>query len=472
MNISTCNILIFGDIILDKYYKGKVNRISPESPVPVVNIESVRCVLGGASNVANNAQKLGANVQLSGCVGRDIDGDKIFSLLQENSIGTDFLVRSSSIDTISKTRIIGNSQQITRLDFNDFIDVSQHIYDSILQKLNQCIMAFDIIVISDYNKGFLQQEFCKSIISIAANYHKIVIVDPKGTNWNKYYGASIITPNFKEMKEYLKLDFKNDDLEIEQNCKSLKSQLNIDNLIITRSKFGMTLIDSNNTYKHFISEAKDVYDVSGAGDTVIATLAVCLGANCSLINSIQKANVAGGIVVGKAGTATVSMSEIESTLKKRDKIAAKIFKKDDLLKILTLWRQKGNTIAFTNGCFDILHRGHIYSLETASGNASKLIVGINSDASVKRLKGDKRPINKEEDRTYAIASLECVDAVILFYEDTPEKLIADIKPDVLVKGNEYKIDEVAGHQYAGRVVFVDRLKGYSTTNIINVIEEQ
>lgn len=388
------NIIVIGDLFLDQYYSGSAKRISPEAPVPVINVKDVKAVLGGAANVANNIAALGGNVSVSGIVGNDIAGTKIIELLKQNNVSYNLLQQSNNIHTITKSRVISGNQQIVRLDCNDNERPLQNDIKLLIEHLTYDIKNYDIVVLSDYAKGICTKYLCQEVIRSAHIYKKVVIVDPKGNEWDKYKGADFITPNLKELNDYLHKAINNIDEEIEKEQITIFEELKIPNLIITRSEKGMTLIDKYHKCHHFPATAKDVYDVSGAGDTSVAVLSLYINEDNSINDVIELANIAAGIAVGKAGTSTIGRQELISAYykKSRNLFSKKCFNINELKVLVDLWREKGESVVFTNGCFDIIHKGHILTLFSAAGLGNHLIVAINSDHSVKRLKGDRKSV--------------------------------------------------------------------------------
>ena len=459
-------VAVIGDCMLDRYCQGYVSRISPEAPVPVVSITKEYCVPGGAANVANNIKSLGCEVHLFGLVGEDQNGIDLIEQLKENGISCQHVKQIPQIHTTTKQRVMGNHQQITRLDFNDEWKADSEILDRYFEEsIKPELERYDVVVLSDYNKGLLTGDFCSQIIESCRHKNIPVIVDPKGCDWVKYSHATILTPNLKELSEYLKVRLPNEEKQIFENSASLITQLRIEHLLVTRSEAGMSLI-SEKEICTFHSEAKEVFDVSGAGDTVVAVLAVLYNRSRDLKETVAIANKAGGLVVGKRGTATLSIEELEDALKEKRYLSEKIMSIGQVKEFAENCRQKGKTVVFTNGCFDIIHRGHIDSLYQSATYGDCLIVGLNSDSSVKKLKGDHRPVNCAINRAYVLAGIGCVDAVVIFEDETPEKLLSLIRPDILTKGGDYLPAEVAGGQYAGKVVITDFVEGYSTTKII------
>ena len=461
VNFSGASILVIGDLMLDKYYFGNVNRISPEAPVPVVKVNRETYTLGGAGNVVNNIVNLKAKAYIIGAVGRDINKSIIRQLLDNMQVEYHLLERD--LPTITKIRIIGEHQQIVRVDFEEVEPLEQRELEEIKRYISSLINKVNCLIISDYGKGMITFEVSQFVINQARENKLPIIVDPKGDDWDKYRGATIVTPNLKELSDLLKMEIKNEDKEVENYGYEVRKKYNLKYLLVTRSEKGMSLIAENKVY-HIRSEAKEVYDVSGAGDTVVATLAVAISAGIDIFNAVKIANIAAGIVVGKIGTAPITLNELRNVLNGyRNK---KLKNLQDLLIEIAMLKAKGKKIVFTNGCFDILHRGHLEYLKKAKKLGDVLIVGLNSDDSVRRIKGKNRPINKQEDRAELLASLQFVDYVVIFSEDTPYNLIKEIKPDVLVKGGDYKIEEIVGREFAKETVVLPLIEGYSTTSII------
>lgn len=462
-------ILVLGDIILDRYYFGAVKRLSPESPVPVVDLRSVKNVLGGAANVAANVRALGREVDLCGIIGNDIPGNEVITLLNNFKIGNDLQILSS-IQTIVKTRVIGNNQQIVRIDEEEKFQSDSNYEASIVSNFKNNVNQYSVVIISDYNKGVCSERLCRQIIRIANDSDITVIVDPKGINWVKYEGATIVTPNLKELSLILGDEVRNDDTELEVKCRGLCNKFKIKNLLVTRSEKGMSLFKKNSDKAiHEGSQAREVFDVSGAGDTVVAAIAAHIDTIQDISKVIHIANIAAGIAVEKVGTSVVTRQELNEWLEKDIDNEQKIVSLESLPDLIKQWREYGQTICFTNGCFDVLHRGHVQLLKKAASFCDRLIVAVNSDESVKRLKGRERPINNQIDRAFILSSLQYVDAVVIFDEDTPMELVKSIEPDVLVKGADYKIENVIGREYAKRVELVDMVSNYSTTNILSKI---
>ncbi len=459
--ISKKKILIFGDIMLDKYFTGKVSRISPEAPVPIVKVTNEHMTLGGSANVANNIAKLGNRPILLGFIGKDKNANDLQILGQNEGIQLDAIITDNP--TITKIRVIGGHQQITRLDFEEplIIDINYlHLFEDIINKhINSDVGAF---IISDYLKGSCTTDTCQFIIKLCKYFKIPVIVDPKGNDWSKYRGSFMLTPNLKELEQISNIEITNTDDQITKYALPLLEKFNIKYLLVTRSEKGMILI-SQEKVVNFSTEAKEVYDVSGAGDTVIATVSLGISLGLDIESAVKMANIAAGIVVSKFGTTPIYKDEL---LKAMNDISTKLVSGHELLRIINQDKKKGKTIVFTNGCFDILHKGHLSYLREASKLGDIFILGLNSDVSVKRLKGNNRPINNEEDRAEVLSFLDFIDYITIFDEETPFELIKGVHPDVLVKGGDYKAEDVVGKEFSGKVEIIPFVEGYSTTNTI------
>ena len=468
MKNSIGKIAVFGDIMIDSYWIGSTNRISPESPVPVVNINHTENRLGGAANVALNISKMSCPVTLSGLVGVDSNAQELQQLCNKHHITTQF-VAEPNFPTIKKLRIISRQQHIVRCDFEEAPELTPTLTAKITQSLKAAIDENDLIVLSDYNKGFLSDP--QMLIQHARTQGKFVIIDPKGDDFSKYYGASLLTPNTNEFETVAGKC--RDEAELFTKAEKLRIELDLDALLITRSEKGMTLFERNKEPVTFSAKAQDVFDVTGAGDTVIAMIATQLAKGVSLPQACKIANIAASIVVGKMGASYVTQDELDYELGQSDRPHNLVLSKEALLHEVKRAKMNNETIVMTNGCFDLLHRGHVKYLEEASKLGHHLIVALNSDTSVKRLKGALRPIMDEKSRATVLASLSSVAWVTLFDEDTPESLIREVLPDVLVKGSDYQIEEIAGADAVinngGRVELIDFVDGYSTSNAIEKI---
>lgn len=464
------NILVIGDLMIDHYLWGSCDRISPEAPVQVVNVKKESSVLGGAGNVINNLVTLGSVVDVISVIGNDSVANELKSLLEKIDVPTSNLVVENNRKTSKKSRLIASQQQVLRYDMESIDDINENSHKQIIQTLEKNINKYSSIILSDYGKGVLTTNLTKEIIKIANKNSIKVLVDPKGKDYSKYKGSYTLTPNKKEAMEATNIDIKDESSLIEA-LKSLKTQCNLEVSLITLSEQGIAIFDDELTIKPTV--AREVYDVTGAGDTVIASIAFALGNNLDIKDSIYFANLAAGVVVGKIGSATTTLDEIyeyEYSLHKSNSTShIKTF--DEIKTLASKLHSQGKKIVFTNGCFDILHVGHVKYLEVAKSYGDVLILGLNADSSVRKLKGPTRPINTQEDRAYILASLESVDYVVIFEEETPYELIKLIKPHVLVKGGDYEGKEVVGQDIADELKLVQFVDGKSTTNTIKRIQE-
>lgn len=463
------NILVIGDLMIDHYLWGSCDRISPEAPVQVVNVKKESSVLGGAGNVINNLVTLGSIVDVISVIGNDTVANELKNLLERIDVPTSNLVVENSRQTSKKSRLIASQQQVLRYDMESIDDIDENSHKQIIQTLEKNINKYSSIILSDYGKGVLTTSLTKEIIKIANKHSVKVLVDPKGKDYSKYKGSYTLTPNKKEAMEATNIDIKDENSLIEA-LKSLKNQCNLEVSLITLSEQGIAIFDDNLTIKPTV--AREVYDVTGAGDTVIASIAFALGNDLDIKDAIYFANLAAGVVVGKIGSATATLDEIyeyEYSLHKSNSTShIKTF--DEIKTLSSKLHNQGKKIVFTNGCFDILHVGHVKYLEVAKSYGDVLILGLNADSSVRKLKGETRPINTQDDRAYILASLESVDYVVIFEEDTPYELIKLIKPHVLVKGGDYEGKEVVGQDIADELKLVQFVDGKSTTNTIKRIQ--
>jgi D-beta-D-heptose 7-phosphate kinase / D-beta-D-heptose 1-phosphate adenosyltransferase len=464
-------VLVVGDLMLDRYLIGDVQRISPEAPVPVVLLKKQNDRAGGAANVAANLALLGIQTRIAGCVGSGQEGSSLLAMIQAVGIGTEAVFTSSERPTITKTRILGGHQQMMRIDQESQATFSADETSQLQALINkQLADKPSMVILSDYAKGVLSPALCEATIRQARALNIPVLVDPKGRDYSKYQGATALTPNKKEAAEACSVEISNN-AAILSAANQLRKSLGLQFLAITRGEEGITVTDDNATL-HIPATAKQVFDVSGAGDTVIATLAAGLMHGLHHQQALQLANIAAGIVVGKVGTVPITREELMSELVSQDsaKQADKICDLPHLLEHVQYWRNNKQKIVFTNGCFDLLHAGHVTYLEAARKTGDKLVLGLNTDRSVSALKGPTRPVIHEQDRARVLAALESVDAVILFDEDTPLNLIHAIKPDIIVKGSDYTEDQVVGgaevKSWGGKVALIDVVEGRSTSNII------
>lgn len=464
-------ILCVGDVMVDRFVYGNVNRISPESPIPVLQSQRNFTVLGGAGNVARNLLSLGATCHLLTVSGDDQTADELETLLMNERNLKTFVVRDINRITTCKTRFIASGQQMLRVDNEITTIIDQDTQSQLLELFTKKIIETNVVILSDYAKGIFDDQFCQTLIQIAKAAGASVIIDPKGKNYDRYRDATLLTPNIKELSEAVKHPIQSHhDLVVA--AQDLCKELNITAMLVTQGADGMTLVTEEG-FTHIPTEAKEIFDVSGAGDTVISTLATALSANLSLLDAAKLANKAAGIAVGKVGTATVTVDELQAALENEAHTTTTfggVYSKAGALECIKMWRRQGLTVGFTNGCFDLLHLGHLHILKKAAAVCDRLIVGVNSDASVKRLKGETRPIQNEETRSEVLATLNCVDAVVVFDEPTPLQLIELFEPDVLIKGADYTIDRVVGAQVVqargGKVVLIDLKQGHSTTTTI------
>lgn len=475
--IKNSKVLVIGDIMLDRYCYGEVQRISPEAPVPIIHIQREHSALGGAGNVANNLAHLGCRVFLSGFTGDDEGRNCMLGLLEDAGIDYSGVFMSTK-PTIIKMRVIGGHQQIVRLDREESYLPNQELLHQVSSWFLQCLNTVkpDVIVISDYGKGTCSPYLCEFVITAGKAERIPIIIDPKGIDWKKYSGATLLTPNLKELSELALKPIPNNDQNVEIQATLVRAQYNIDNLLVTRSEMGMSLVTEDDCI-HIPTKAQEVFDVSGAGDTVVATLAAMLAGKQNLHDAMIVANIAAGFVVGKVGTYPIHLKELQESLyaMKHVGIDRKIVEIEQLTLIIEEWKKSGNKLVFTNGCFDILHVGHISYLEQAKSLGHKLIVGLNSDNSIKRLKGKTRPIINQINRAQLLAALEFVDAVIVFEEDTPEDLLSMLRPDILVKGGDYREEDILGREYVEEVRVLPFISGFSTSSIIEkilLVEEQ
>jgi len=469
-SFENARVLVVGDLMLDRYWHGGTSRISPEAPVPVVHVNQNEERAGGACNVALNISTLGAQCTVMGLCGDDEAADTLESMLKDIGVNPKF-VRMPENATVTKLRVMSRHQQLMRLDFEDgFIGQD-------LSGLEQAFAAqlddHNIVVCSDYGKGTLRQ--VRRLIELCNEKNIPVLVDPKGSDFEKYSGASLITPNLSEFEAVVGACESED--ELVEKANALSEQFNIEALLVTRSEHGMSLMQRDYDPVHLPTHAREVFDVTGAGDTVISTLAAALGAGVTLERAMVLSNLAAGVVVAKSGTASVSLSELEHAIEESSSSTEHgILEEAELYPLLDRCRARGETIVMTNGCFDILHAGHVTYLEQASELGDRLLVAVNVDETVRRLKGEDRPVNKVENRMRMLAALRCVDWVVAFEEDEPTRLICDLSPDILVKGGDNDPDKIPGgdcvREAGGQVMVLTYVDGISTTKIIDSIKDK
>lgn len=470
-------IAVVGDIILDEYLDGSVSRISPEAPVPVHRVTQTTRTAGGAANAARNIHHAGAEALLFSVAGQDEGAAQLFEILAADGISTGGIIHDSARPTIKKTRITASHQQLLRIDWERVHPIDEAIQDALFDRINSS--EFDGLLISDYGKGTLPTVFVRRLIALANERKVPCVVDPKGKDFTRYAGSDLITPNTKEAVEALGLDLEDRPWTGEDLGRRLQDKYGLRNILVTMGAKGMVYcpVSKDEAPQSVKPQAREVFDVSGAGDTVVAIMTLALGSGCPWPQAMSLANIAAGIVVEKWGTQPVYRHELEAAWWSQQNHSGlqgstrgKVVTKEELR---ALWRRpafKDKRIVFTNGCFDILHAGHVTYLEAAKAKGDILVIGINTDASISRFKGPTRPIVQLDQRMMMLASLGCVDFVISFDEDTPRELIEYIKPTVLIKGGDYKLDEIVGRDfveaYGGQVTTIDLVPGISTTEII------
>lgn len=465
-------VFVLGDLMIDHYLWGRCERISPEAPVQVVDIKEESLRLGGACNVMANLRALDANVLACGVVGDDEGASQLKDMLQNIGVDISGVFEEAGRKTTKKSRIIANHQQVIRVDRESSDSISADSEIKIIDFLKDRLDSITLCLISDYGKGVLSDSLTKEVIDMCKSAGKKVLIDPKGKDYSKYRGGFLITPNKKEASIATGIDI-NSDESLKSAGVKLQESLGLEYAIITLSEDGMAIFDKQNMIK-IPTVAREVYDVTGAGDTVLASLGYSLGLGGDIIDACHFANSAAAVVVGKVGSATASLEEIsryQHSIKK-SALELKIKDSEDIREIAKGLKKSSKKVVFTNGCFDILHSGHVKYLHKAKELGDVLILGLNSDASVERLKGEGRPINTFFDRALVLSALECVDFVVGFEEDTPMELIKAVVPDVLVKGADYEGKNVVGSDIAKETVLIEFLGGRSTTNIIKKIKER
>ena len=465
------NIAVIGDLMIDHYIWGSCERISPEAPVQVVNVSKESAVLGGAGNVLTNLLSLGAEVSMFSVVGDDAHAEEMRELLNQTKIKEQVLICENGRRTTKKSRIIASNQQVIRYDDETKENISSSSSDALLEKFQSLLPTYDAVLLSDYGKGVLTTELTQKIIALANAQSTLVLVDPKGENYEKYRGATLLTPNKKEAIVASKIEIV-DEQSLTKVLTKFKDELALKYSIITLSEDGIGLLDEK--MQVIPTVAREVFDVTGAGDTVLASLGVALASDFNIVEACEFANKAAAVVVAKVGSATVTLNEVEEYEHSlnQGKSESKIKNFEQIERISKRLKEQGRKIIFTNGCFDILHRGHATYLQKAKELGDILILGLNSDESIRRLKGESRPINNLEDRAFLIGALESIDFVVPFREDTPYELIKLVNPSVLVKGADYEGKEVVGSDVADEVVLIEFVAGKSTTNLIGKISGQ
>ncbi len=467
-DFSRINVAVIGDVMLDRYWTGNTSRISPEAPVPVVHVQDNEEKPGGAGNVAVNLQSLGVHTSLYGAIGDDEAGERLLDSVYKAGIKT-HLQKLSGFPTITKLRVLSFHQQLIRLDFEEsFTKTNQvKITDELIDQLNN----FQAVIISDYHKGSLQN--VDQLIATAKQHGVPVFVDPKGESFDKYRGATILTPNRKEFERVV--GSCSSEEELVAKAKQAINRYDLQAILVTRGSEGMSFVQGERKTIHLPAKAYEVLDVTGAGDTVIAVLAASIAAGVDPETAVNFANTAAGITVTRLGAATVTVPELRRYLRKQQHSQLGVLNREQAILACEDAKERGETIVMTNGCFDVLHPGHIAYLEAAKQYGDRLLVAVNSDESVSRIKGPNRPIKNLEERMSILAGMRAVDWVVPFHEDTPENLIKQITPQVLVKGVDYKIEEIAGHKHVlahgGKVELVGPEKKWSSTELINKIKQ-
>ncbi|WP_408639658.1 D-glycero-beta-D-manno-heptose-7-phosphate kinase [Roseomonas populi] len=473
MDFDGQRVLCLGDVMLDRFYYGQIDRLSPEAPVPVVRMKENRAMLGGAGNVARNIASLGGEAVLMGIVGDDAAGRELAALVEATPGMVDANIRSATRPTICKTRIIATHQHVVRLDEEVTGAIDAADVAATCARLTERLPGCGALIISDYAKGLLGEEVVGHAIAEARRLGLPVFVDPKRDDFAFYAGASVLTPNLKELRAAARAPVETEE-QVAEAARALLGPARAGAILVTRSEKGMLLVEADGGVHSVPAHAKEVFDVSGAGDTVIAVTALSVAAGYALPQAMRIANAAAGVVVGKLGTATLDMEEllaaVEADAAEATGFPGKVATVAQAISTIEGWRRRGLEIGFTNGCFDILHRGHVTMLQAARAACDRLVVALNTDASVARLKGPSRPVNPLEDRQAVIAALQAADLVVCFDEDTPLDLITRLQPDILFKGADYRAEDVVGGDVVrargGRVTLLDLVPGRSTTNII------
>ena len=471
---SHCKLLVVGDLMIDEYLWGDVERISAEAPVQVVSITHEEYNLGGSGNVVNNLVTLGAQVSAAGVVGAGADGNLVLEKFKQLGVDTRAVLPDSGRPTTRKTRVIAGHQHVLRIDRETKKDISPPVLKTLVKRANEIIPQVDVILVSDYGKGVITRSLLKPLIATARKHGKVIIADPKGLDFTKYAGVTIITPNKKEAGLAQGIEIIDESTLLEAGAGILEST-GIDKVLITLGKDGMVLMENNKPPYKIKAEARQVYDVSGAGDTVIASLGLGLASGLPLETAVTLANTAAGLVVGKVGTATISQAELtNASTRWYDMSTLKQVELDDIGNLANNLKKQGKKIVLTNGCFDLLHAGHIMFFSAAKQRGDVLVVALDDDDSVTNLKGPGRPVIRARERIQIISALDVVDYVVIFSTGELKELIQTLRPDVLAKGSNYKTDEVYGHEIVeglgGRVVLIPVNEDISSTRIINNIK--
>lgn len=466
-------VLVLGDLILDEYLWGQTERISPEAPVQVVDIDREEIRLGGAGNVVHNLLALGAQVSVAGAVGDDSNGRELLQALNRMGVGVKGILTIPGRRTARKSRLIASNQQIVRIDRESREELSRSDEVALLNTVQGQLEGCQCILISDYLKGVLTPGVLQKTIELGKKHGIPVIVDPKGNDFSKYAGATLLTPNRREAHQATGIEIRSSG-GVSRAGEHLLSTLKLEALVLTRSEEGMSLFQKGADELHLPTRAKEVFDVSGAGDTVLAAIGLSLACQHTLVQAVEIANLAAGVVVGKVGTSVVTGDElVQAAASGHMDSDLKIQPAARVAEILKIKADEGKTIVFTNGCFDLLHVGHVKYLQAARQLGDLLVLGLNTDRSIRALKGEKRPLIQQEERAHVLAALDCIDYVVLFDEETPLHLLETLRPDVLVKGADYSVEEVVGRElvesYGGRVELIQFVDGKSTTGLIEKI---
>ncbi|TWB24586.1 D-alpha,beta-D-heptose 7-phosphate 1-kinase /D-beta-D-heptose 1-phosphate adenylyltransferase [Nitrospirillum amazonense] len=463
-------VMVIGDVMLDRFVRGKVGRISPEAPVPVLRNAHEDVMLGGAGNVVRNITALGGHVVFGGVLGGDAAGVRVAQLVAADAQVTSILQVDGRRRTSEKTRFVADGHHLLRSDWDSEEAVAEDTHRGLVTAMAAHLSGVDVVILSDYGKGVFTPPVLKELIALAREAGKPVIIDPKSADYSIYRGATLVTPNRAELAMAVGHSPRTTE-EIVAAAGTLMRDHGIEGMLVTRSEEGMTLVRGDGTSLNVQAEAKEVFDVSGAGDTVVSVIATALATGADIAEAVELANVAAGLVVAKVGTAVVSPAELLHALAEQDdrQNLSKVLGGAELREQIARWRRRGLKVGFTNGCFDLIHPGHVQLLAAARATCDRLIVGLNSDASVRRLKGPERPIQDERSRAIVLAAFGSVDAVALFEDDTPLALITEVMPDVLIKGADYTIDQVVGadvvQAHGGRVALVELVPNQSTTGI-------
>lgn len=469
--LARTSVMVIGDVMLDRYVYGNVNRISPEAPIPILTVEREVAMPGGAGNVVRNLTALGAAVAFVSVVGDDQAGSDLTGLVGGQPGVEPWLLVQGARATTVKTRYVSQGQQLLRSDREETGPINAKLAERMMRIARDTLAATSVAILSDYNKGVLAGDIPAQLIAAAKAGGRRVVVDPKGPDYARYAGADVVTPNRRELAEATGMPV-DTEAGIVAAAQELRNAHGFGAVLVTRAEDGMTLLDADGVH-HFPAEAAEVFDVSGAGDTVVATLAAALAGGLPLAVAARLANIAAGIVVGKVGTAVAREEDLLSALTPQGGALRKIVPREAAVEQVERWRRRGWRTGFTNGCFDLLHPGHVHLLEQARSQCDRLVVGLNSDASVRRLKGSTRPVQPEAARAAVLASLSAVDLVCIYDEDTPAETLEAIRPELLVKGADYTIDAVVGADqvqgWGGRVWLAELLPGFSTTATVQRI---